>query len=360
MIDSTLRVCNDAKHINREQGDMVQSSQKRWKGPTIREVADLSGVGVATVDRVLNDRPGVREKTRERVNAALRKLADAQDARMNLNIRLLCDSGETFNQAMKRAAIEINRTLPRIKIEDDYSLTGDFDPVSFARKIEETGSDFDGLILIAREHPAVNQAVRRLVKFGTPVVCVTSDLPSARRSAYIGNDQYAAGSVAGQLIGHALPRSDQKILIVTSAAFRSQQEREMGFRRVLRSAYPHLRIEERVTADDVPETVFNELTRHFMTNGEPTAIYNVAGANRGVAQALEVSGIAETTIFVGHELTDVSRNLLESGTMDYVISHDVHAEIKRAANWIAQFRSGITDDPEPSSILVHTKYNCRY
>lgn len=339
---------------------MIQSSQKRWKGPTIREVAELSGVGVATVDRVLNDRPGVREKTRERVNAALRKLADARAARMNLKIRLLCDSGVTFNQAMKRAAKEINRTLPRINIEDDYSLTDEFDPVSFARKIEETGAGFDGLILIAREHPAVNQAVRRLVKSGTPVVCVTSDLPSARRSAYIGNDQYAAGSVAGQLIGHALPRSDQKILIVMSAAFRSQQEREMGFRRVLRSAYPHLRIEERVTADDVPETVFNELTRHFTTNGEPTAIYNVAGANRGVAQALEVAGIEETTIFVGHELTDVSRNLLESGTMDYVISHDVHAEIKRSANWIEQFYSGLTDDPEPSSILVHTKYNCRY
>lgn len=337
---------------------MAQSSHKRWKGPTIREIADISGFGVATVDRVLNDRPGVREKTRERVNAALRKLADTQDKKLNLNIRLLCDSGVTFNQAMKRATAEANRTVPRVNIDDGYSLTDAFDPVSFARKIEETRASFDGLILIAREHPAVNQAVRRLVKSGTPVVCVTSDLPSSRRSAYIGNDQYAAGSVAGQLIGHALPHAEQKILIVTSAAFRSQQEREMGFRRVLRSAYPHLRIEERVTADDVPETVFTELTRHFEINGAPTAIYNVAGANRGVAQALEAADIAGTTIFVGHELTDVSRDLLASGTMDYVISHDVQTEITRSANWIAQFHKGIDDDPETSSILVHTKYNC--
>ena len=338
---------------------MSPRAKRSWKGPTIREVAELSGVGTATVDRVLNGRAGVREKTRERVNAALRKLSDTQATGAHYRLRLLCDSGVTFNQAMQRAVAEVNRTAPGISIYDDYSLTDEFDQVSFARRIEETGIGFDGLILVAREHPAVNQAVRRLLRTGIPVVCITSDLPSSRRSAYIGNDQYAAGSVAGQLIGHALSRADQKILMVMSAAFRSQQEREMGFRRVLRSAYPHLRIEERVTADDVPETVFRELTRHLQTHEKPTAIYNVAGANRGVAQALEDFGIAKTTVFVGHELTDVSRNLLESGTMDYIISHDVQDEVRRAANWISQFHTGITDMPAATSILVHTKYNCR-
>ena len=37
--------------------------------------------------------------------------------------------------------------------------------------------------------------------------------PSSRRSAYVGNDQYAAGSVAAQLIGQALTRTGQNILV---------------------------------------------------------------------------------------------------------------------------------------------------
>jgi LacI family transcriptional regulator len=64
----------------------------------------------------------------------------------------------------------------------------------------------DGVVIIAREHPATNRAIRKLRAVGIPVICLTTDLPSSRRSAYVGNDQYAAGSVAALLIGNALPK----------------------------------------------------------------------------------------------------------------------------------------------------------
>ena len=43
---------------------MDTSKSHGWKGPTVREIAALAKVGPATVDRVLNNRSGVREKTR--------------------------------------------------------------------------------------------------------------------------------------------------------------------------------------------------------------------------------------------------------------------------------------------------------
>lgn len=127
----------------------------------------------------------------------------------------------------------------------------------------------------------------------------------------------------------------------------------MGFRRVLRSAFPHLRIDERVTSDDVPEHTFEQVARYIETQGAPAAIYNVAGANRGVAKALERAGVGETTMFVGHELTPPSRALLESGLMDYVISHDFERELETAMRWIADHRQGVRTEPSPSPVLVH-------
>ena len=329
-----------------------------WKGPTVRDIAELSGFAPATVDRALNGRPGVRDATRERVLAAHRKLSRGSEAAAPLRIRLICESGITFNRAVEAAADAINRTYPGAAIHDDYTETSKFDPVGFSARISGIGDDTGGLILVAREHPAVNNAVRGLRRRGIPVVCLTTDLPSSRRSAYVGNDQHAAGSVAAQLIGNASPRAQQNVLLVVSVAFRCQQEREMGFRRVLRSAFPHLRIVERVISDEVPETTREQLGSFFEARGVPSAVYNVAGANRGVAQALEESEAAESTLFVGHELTRVSQGLLESGTMDYVISHDFNAELRAAVQWIDAFRNGIEGDPGPTPILVHTRYNC--
>jgi LacI family transcriptional regulator len=332
---------------------------KGWKGPTVREIADLAKVGPATVDRVLNNRSGVHEKTRAKVLGALEKIShDRSDGEAPLRIALFCDSGETFNGAMAAAEQEVNRSMPGAVVRGTYVTTSLMDPVSFAKQVEQAGSEADGVVLVAREHPAINRAVRKLRGAGIPVVCLTTDLPSSRRSAYVGNDQYSAGSVAGLLIGNALPRERNSILLVMSVPFRCQQEREMGFRRVLRTDFPHLKIEERVISDDRPETTCEQLVKYFETSGHPAAIYNVAGANRGVARALELVARDADTVFVGHELTVHSRSLLESGVMDYVISHDFAGELAAAVRWIKENLDGVVSEPSHSQILIHTKYNC--
>jgi LacI family transcriptional regulator len=337
----------------------IRRASGTWKGPTVREIAALANVGPATVDRVLNNRHGVREKTRQRVLGALDKLSqERSEIESPLSVRLFCESGETFNAAMAAAAAEVNRSVPGASIEAHYVTTSQLEPSAFGRRIEHDGSEADGVVVVAREHPAINRAIRKLRSVGMPVVCLTTDLPSSRRSTYVGNDQYAAGSVAALLIGNGLPKERNNILIVMSVPFRCQQEREMGFRRVLRSDFPYLKIEERVISDDRPETTCEQLIRFFETNDHPAAIYNVAGANRGVAKALETVGKAGETVFVGHELTNNSRALLESGVMDYVISHDFAGELTAAVRWIRDNLNGSTAEPPHSQILVHTRYNC--
>jgi len=330
-----------------------------WKGPSVHEIARIAAVGSATVDRVLNNRSGVREKTRARVLAALEKLRhESAGSDVPVLIRLFCESGETFNTAMAAAVSEVNRTQAGIEIQGVYVTTSDAEPLAFARRVEQEGGEADGVDVIAREHPATNRAIRKLRTLGRPVICLTTDLPSSRRSIYVGNDQYAAGSVAALLIGNALPKVSNSILIVMSVPFRCQQEREMGFRRVLRSDFPYLKIEERVMSDDRPESTCEQLTRYFEANGHPAAIYNVAGANRGIARALEAVGKVGETVFVGHELSNHSRALLEAGVMDYVISHDFVAELTSAARWIKSNLDGVTSEPGYSQVLVHTRYNC--
>ncbi|CUH82576.1 LacI family DNA-binding transcriptional regulator [Tropicibacter naphthalenivorans] len=330
----------------------------RWKGPTVAKIAELAGVGTASVDRVLNNRPGVKEKTRQKVMAAYEKLSLEKETGRTLDLRFFCESGETFIAAMEQAVDRVNRTLAGAHITSHCVPTSRMNPAQFARQVEQDCAEADGVLVIAREHPAVNRAMRKLVGKGAGVVCLTTDLPSSRRSAYIGNDQHAAGSVAAFLIGQILPKTPGKILIVMSEAFRAQQEREMGFRRVLRAEFPHLKIDERVVADDQPETVRKQLLAYFAEGNAPAAVYNTAGANRGVGMALTESGLVDRTIFVGHELTGHSRALLEAGVMDYVISHDYTQEVMQAAQWLVQFRQGVTVDPAFSQILVHTKYNC--
>lgn len=336
-----------------------QEEFNEWKSPTIKDIAELASVGSATVDRVLNNRPGVSEKTRKKVKEAALKLSrDRKEGSNALDIRLFCESGETFNRAMAEAVEEVNRCIPGICVTGFYMTTSQLEVGGFAEKMLCDGLSADGVVVIGHEHPAFNNAIRKLESEGVPVVCLTTDLPSSRRSTYIGNDQYAAGSVAGQLIGKAVQKERKRILLILSVAFRCQQEREMGFRRVLRSDFQHLKIDDRLISDDMPETTFEQINSYIETNGAPAAVYNVAGGNRGVAMALQDAGCSQDTVFVGHELTLQSQALLENRTMDYVISHDFTAELKAAVTWMLNTRRGEKVGVIASPILVHTRYNC--
>lgn len=329
-----------------------------WKGPTVQQIAKAARVGSATVDRVLNNRPGVRQETRLNVLASLEKLKqDMASGTGTLHIKLFCDSGETFNTTMAKAEAVVNGSSPGVMIHGHYVSTHQVEPAAFADQVQLDGASANGVIVVSREHPAINRAVRKLCSLGIPVVCLTTDLPNSGRSAYVGNDQYAAGSVAGLLIGNGLIREKAKILLITSVPFRCQQEREMGFRRVLRVDFPHLKIDERMMSDDHPQTIADALANYFKKHKSPAAIYNVAGANRGVAQALANLAIEHRPIFVGHELTDHTRDMLEDGIMSYVVSHNFVEELETAASWIRAALEGVRATPPFTRITVHTRYN---
>ena len=71
--------------------------------PTVNDIARVAGVSLATVDRVLNARPGVRQVTVDRVNDAIAKLGYVRDtAAANLArrrvYRLLFILPETTNE----------------------------------------------------------------------------------------------------------------------------------------------------------------------------------------------------------------------------------------------------------------------
>ena len=87
--------------------------------PTTKDLAEAAGVSLATVDRVLNDRPNVSSRAKERVQTAIveigfvRNLAAVNLAR-NRTYRfrfVLPDSGDLFLNELVKQVDEAGRDL---------------------------------------------------------------------------------------------------------------------------------------------------------------------------------------------------------------------------------------------------------
>jgi LacI family transcriptional regulator len=281
------------------------------------------------------------------------------ELRAHLKLHLIGESGRSFNQAAQAAAERFCAENVSVAIKADLTLPHEVDPQTIAKQIEAASKEADALILVAREHPAINAAVRSVTAQGTPVVCLTTDLPSSTRTVYVGSDQFASGATAGWFCGRMLPKDQVgKVLFVYSVPFRCQLDREQGFRQVLRAEFPALTIDEKVDSNESVEVIYGAVRHYISCHGPPTAIYNVSGANSGIGRALEDEGLATNTIFVGHELNDNSRLLLERGTMDLAIGHDFDREVTMAVDCIRTALEGKQPVKHLTPSQLFTRYNC--
>jgi LacI family transcriptional regulator len=336
-------------------------TRRAWRAPTIADIAAIAGVGAATVDRVLNGRSGVREGTRRKVTDALKKLRDRgfTSTSPQRRIAFLVESGASFNRSVEAALQSLDTTQKNVSWTLELHSGSELNLIAFAQSIQRAAKGADGLVIVSRQDSNVRRAVRAVSARGVPVVCATTDLPNSDRLVYVGNDQESAGATAAHLMRTAIGRKKGRILLVVSAPYRCQEERELGFRRVLRRDFPELQIDERVSSNDEPDYSYEKVRQYIDDHGKPDGIYNVAGGNRGIARALESAKLLGQVVLISHELTESSRVLLESNKMDFVIGHDIAKEIELSISAICDFLDfGRAADNVTTGVHIHTKYNC--
>ncbi|QDL93936.1 LacI family transcriptional regulator (plasmid) [Paroceanicella profunda] len=310
--------------------------------PLIEDVAARAGVSRATVDRVLNRRPGVRARTVERVleaAAALDYLSAADVARMQQPevaqyTFLLPRGGNPYlrllGARLREIAAQPTPGSPRIRCHFEES----FNPAAMAEALRRHGERSDGVAFMAVDHPLVRAAADHLVELGKRVVTLVSDVPNTRRHAYIGLENRQVGRTAGYLMARfAAGRSGSVALIAASRAYHAHGEREIGFLSILDEMMPGLRLTGTREGHDDRDENYHHARELIARNPDLVGIYNVGGSSDGIARALRESG--RRILFIGHALTPDTRAALLDETMDACISQSPEAVITTALRALA-------------------------
>ena len=307
---------------------------------TLEDVARAAGVSLATVDRVVNRREGVRAKTVARVEAAVAKLgyrADVAAARLargqSFRFAFVLPAGS--NSFMTNLSEQVQRTAEWLASQRgfiDILHVDVFDPDVLAGALDGLSSVYQGVAVVALDHPKVRDAIDELTARGIAVVTLVSDAPSSRRLHYVGIDNPAAGRTAATLMGRFLAAREGKVAVIAgSLSLRDHTERQFGFHQILSSEHPNLTTLPVIEGRDDSERT-RELTAALLKRrNDLRGIYCCGAGNRGIAAALEASGRARDVIWITHELTQHTRRFLVRGTLDAVINQDPGHEARSAA-----------------------------
>jgi LacI family transcriptional regulator len=328
----------------------------------LEDVARRAGVGLATVDRVLNERGSVSAATERRVIEAARELGlrrvlpvpHVRQVRIEVMLaQSLTPFMARLTQAMAQVAATLDRSIVILRTGIDMR-----DPATVASRI--AGCRADGIIVYCEEHPANVAAIAAVTAAGRPVICVVTDVPEAPRAAYVGIDHTKAGRTAAFFVARMGHRTGVALILSTSTGFRAHKQRIDGFREALATHCPALAVAPVMTSNDDPERAYHLLTQALRQTPAAVAVYNTGGANTAVAHAIRDAGRGGSVLFVGHELTDESGALLRTGMMTVAIDQAPELQARRAIDLMLS-RLGVT----PAEVLdgeiaftLHTAENC--
>ena len=293
----------------------------------------MAGVSIGTVDRVIHNRGEVAEKTRLKVQKILKEtsyspdlMAQALKSRKRFHLVSLLPAPSEDNSFWKKHPLGMIRA-----IEELHPFPVTLSQVTFDLQSEVDFQKKAGMVL-RMKHDGVLLApifksesvvfCSQLQKENVPFVFIDGYIEDTDFLAYIGENIYQSGRVAGQLADMITPeRSD--LLVVTIAknirnvshltirtegflSYFSKRARNKGKKIIIN------------VQDPSPHQVGNALDKAFLENPGIGSVFITGSRSNLIALYLEKKGLKSVDL-IGYDLLDSNVKFLKSGITRFLI-----------------------------------------
>lgn len=304
------------------------------KKVNIETIARMAGVGVATVDRVLNERGGVSQETMRLVLKAAREagirriLPDEHRHPWQIEV-ILSSNGTYFFQKLADDFSALANSLGYRRLTLHRTLISESQPLKLAQHILASSKKRNGIIVFAPNHSAIYQALATCKERGIPVITLASDLPNADRLCHVGINQRQAGRTAGLLMSKMLPTQGDVLMVSGRADLLAHQERIEGFKDVLTKNNPLILQTDVIIGEDDSNKLRRYLERSLSKSKNVVGIYNTGDVNAEINNALARHKIAGKCVYITHELYTLTRNLLQENILSFSLDQNAyqHAQL---------------------------------
>lgn len=308
--------------------------------PTTRDLAEAAGVSLATVDRVLNRRPNVSQRSREKVEQAIVEIGYVRNlAAVNLaknrtySFRFIFPTaGDQYLRELINEAHEAGIDLkPDLTDVDCYQLNMQ-DPHKVANYLSGLDrSQVDGVAIMAPESPQVRDAIARLGERDIKVVQFLSGQEKLDELDFVGADNVAAGATAGRIISRFLGAVRGKVMVIADTMQSLNNiQRRLGFDRVLNTCFPALRALPSLETHNDEARAHRIISRQLEADADIVAVYVLNSEARiAVEQVANCRELTTLTIVV-HERTPFTETALLNDQIDAVVAQNPGHAVRSA------------------------------
>ena len=308
---------------------------------TIKEIARLANVSTGTVDRIIHNRGQVAQENVDKVNAIIKEYGYkrnifASNLAFNKKFKFIVllpqyENLEYWNiqmQGIKKAQEEFHP----YGVNLDYFLY-DFDPTSFDKMSQKVlKSECDGLLFAPIFYKESIDFLQKFQKLEIPVVMIDSDVSEGLRQAYIGQNAFKSGYLAGRLV-HLTTKDLNKVLIVKIT--RDIEATSVYLQRI-DGFYSFFKEKEPNNSFSFTQITINDSSLEQLNSAMFEGINSVFVPNSRayiVAQFLQENQIKKIKV-IGYDLLENNVKYLKNGGIDFLINQKPEEQGYRAVSYL--------------------------
>ncbi|MCX6321036.1 MAG: LacI family DNA-binding transcriptional regulator [Bacteroidia bacterium] len=323
------------------------------KKARIKDIARLAGVSIGTVDRVIHKRGEVSEKTRQRVQRILKEtnyspnvMAQVLKLKKRFHMVSLLPEPTEDNSFWLKHPLGMTRAIEEL---DPFPVT--LSQVTFDMQCED---DFqkktiavlnlkpDGVLLAPIFKSESIAFCSRLYKEKIPFVFIDGFIENTNFLAYIGEDIFQSGRVAGQLIDMITPEKSD-ILVVTIARniqnVHHLNKRKHGFLSYFHKSGINKGKKININIPDPSsESVRIAFDKVLEENPGIGSIFITGSRSYLIALYLEEKGLKSINL-IGYDLLDMNVKYLKSGITRFLIGQRPEEQTYKGIKKLFEFLS---------------------
>lgn len=326
---------------------------------TMNAIADAAGVGVATVDRVLNRRAPVRAATEQKVLEAANRLGyrvgplaslngTSQSAQVTLRMGfILLSKSYSFYHSLTDALRQHTQPFHPAGSEPLFCWHDIDDIASVVASLHTLAAQVDAIALVALDHPLIRHAIEQISRQGVRVYALFSNFSPCGHAGYFGLDNQKAGRTAGWVAAHLLHQPGSVGVLVGDHRFTCQESCEISFRSYLREQDSTRRVLEPLKTHESIDGGYHATRQLLDEHADLALIYAPCGGIEGVIHALrqqpqrKVALICHgpvkegdlalidgsITVMIRHEIDDMARQLARTVQHHHTESGDHYSQV---------------------------------
>ncbi|WP_058970633.1 LacI family DNA-binding transcriptional regulator [Type-D symbiont of Plautia stali] len=314
---------------------------------TMNAIADAAGVGVATVDRVLNRRAPVRAATEQKVLEAANRLGyrvgpvatfheTQQTAGVTLRMGfILLSKSYSFYHAFTDALRQHTQPLHPAGSEPLFYWHDIDDVAAVVASLHKLAEQVDAIGLVALDHPLIRHAIEHISRQGVRVYALFSNFSPCGHAGYFGLDNQKAGRTAGWVASHLLHQPGSVGVLVGDHRFTCQESCEISFRSYLREQDSARRVLEPLKTHESIDGGYHATRQLLDEHADLALIYAPCGGIEGVIHALRQQPQRKVALVCHGPVKEGDLALID-GSITVMIRHDIDDMARQLARTVQQ------------------------